>query len=106
MTQTGLRGTARLDEAVTAYREALKEYTRERVPLDWAMSTGNQGVAMMLLAERKRDVAMAKAALGQIEVALEAMRTGGHAPFAAFYEARLPEARAILARLEARYATR
>ena len=26
-------GTARLNEAVAAYREALKEYTRERVPL-------------------------------------------------------------------------
>ena len=27
------RGTAKLEEAVAAYREALKEYTRERVPL-------------------------------------------------------------------------
>ena len=29
-------GTARLEEAVAAYRAALKEQTRERVPLDWA----------------------------------------------------------------------
>src|SRR5262249_13773925 len=29
-------GTAKLEEAVVAYREALKERTRERVPLDWA----------------------------------------------------------------------
>ena len=29
-------GTARLEEAVAAYREALQENTRERVPLDWA----------------------------------------------------------------------
>ena len=28
--------TAKLEEAVAAYREALKEQTRERVPLDWA----------------------------------------------------------------------
>jgi hypothetical protein len=94
-------GTERLEEAVSAYREALKERTRERVPLDWdddveqsrrcafeprrarerhgkarrgglglprgakertrervpldwATSTGNQGVAMMHLAERKK----------------------------------------------------
>ena len=40
-------GTAKLEEAVAAYREALKEWTRERVPLDWAMSFGNQGVALM-----------------------------------------------------------
>jgi hypothetical protein len=43
-------GTARLEEAVAACRDALKERTRERVPLDWAMSLGNQGVAMILLA--------------------------------------------------------
>jgi len=31
-------GTARLEQAVTAYRAALEEHTRERVPLQWAMS--------------------------------------------------------------------
>jgi hypothetical protein len=29
-------GTARLEEAVAAYRDALKQWTRERVPLQWA----------------------------------------------------------------------
>jgi hypothetical protein len=72
------------------------------VPLDWAMSTGNQGVAMILLADRKKDAAMSTAALGQIEAAFEAVRAGGHEPLAAYFEARLPGARAILARLEAR----
>jgi tetratricopeptide (TPR) repeat protein len=95
-------GTQRLEEAVAAFRAALEEYTRERVPLDWARSTGNQGVAMMLLAERKKDLAMAKTALRQIEAAFEAMRSGRHGPFAAYYEARLSEARATLGRLQAR----
>ena len=67
-------GTAKLEEAVAAYREALKERTRERVPLDWATSFGNEGVALMLLAERRRDAAMAETALGQISVAFETMR--------------------------------
>ena len=31
-------GTARLEEAVAAYRAALQENTRERVPLHWAMT--------------------------------------------------------------------
>ena len=31
-------GTEHLDEAVAAYRDALKERTCERVPLDWAQS--------------------------------------------------------------------
>ena len=38
-------GTARLDEAVTAYREALKERTRERVPLDWEQTQKNLRIA-------------------------------------------------------------
>ena len=29
-------GTETLTKAVDAFREALKEYTRTRVPLDWA----------------------------------------------------------------------
>jgi hypothetical protein len=36
-------GTARLEEAVAAYRDALKERTRERVPLDWAMTQMSLG---------------------------------------------------------------
>ena len=91
--------TARLEEAVAAYREALKEHTRERVPLDWAMSTGNQGVALMWLADRRGDAAMAATAVNQIEQALMVMRGASHAPFAEFYEARLPEAQAIRDRL-------
>ena len=63
-------GTARLEEAVAAYRAALEERTRERVPLDWAASFGNQGVAMMLIADRTNDGAMAETAVQQIQAAV------------------------------------
>ena len=95
-------GTARLEEAVAAYRDALKERTRERVPLDWAMSFGNEGVALMVLADRRRDAAVAQTALSQINTAFETMRDGGHAPNAAYYEGQLPKARALVARLRGR----
>jgi len=36
-------GTGRLGEAVIAYREALKERTRDRVPLHWAATQNNLG---------------------------------------------------------------
>jgi tetratricopeptide (TPR) repeat protein len=49
--QTGSREP--LEEAVTAYREALKEYTRERVPLDWAVTQNNLGVALHSLGKRE-----------------------------------------------------
>ena len=41
-----------------------------RAPLDWATATGNQGVALMRLAERRGDARMAKLAVQQIEAAL------------------------------------
>jgi hypothetical protein len=39
-------GTARLEQAVNAYRDALLERTRERVPLDWAMTQTNLGIPL------------------------------------------------------------
>ena len=42
-----------LTEAVTAYRAALQEWTRERVPLEWAMAQNNLGLALWKLGERE-----------------------------------------------------
>ena len=50
-------GTARLEEAVAAYRAALEEYTRERVPLDWAAVQNNLGNAVTRLGERESGTA-------------------------------------------------
>ena len=50
-------GTARLDEAVAAFREALKERTRVRVPLDWAGTQNNLGLALASLGERESGTA-------------------------------------------------
>ena len=66
------------------------------------MSFGNEGVALMVLADRRRDAAVAQTALSQINTAFETMRDGGHAPNAAYYEGQLPKARALVARLRGR----
>jgi len=95
-------GRARLEEAVAAYREALQELTRARVPLQWAMTTGNQGVALMLLAERRGDAEMAKVAMQQINVAVATSRDGGDAPSAVYFEAQLLKARALAGKLAKR----
>ena len=50
-------GTARLDEAVLAFRDALKEQTRERVPLEWAMTQGNLAVVYLAYFEKDGTVA-------------------------------------------------
>ena len=49
---SGESGTERLEQAVEAYRAALEEYTRERVPLDWAMTQNNLGNALQALGKR------------------------------------------------------
>ena len=47
-------GTDKLNEAVAAYREALKEYTGERTPYYWERTQRNLERALKLLEERKR----------------------------------------------------
>ena len=46
-------GTQRLEEAVAAFRAALEEYTRKRVPLDWAATQMNLGNALAELGARE-----------------------------------------------------
>jgi tetratricopeptide (TPR) repeat protein len=60
-------GTGRLEEAVAAYRDALKERTRERVPLNWAATQNNLGLALSSLGERESGT-------GRLEEAVAAYR--------------------------------
>ena len=67
------------------------------------MSTGNQGVAFMLIADRLGDATKAQSAIQVIEVAFVAIRDGGNAAAAAAcYGAQLLKARALLDRLTSR----
>jgi len=66
-------GTARLEEAVDAYRAALEEWTRERVPLAWAMTQNNLGIALQLLGERESGSARLQEAVGAFRAALEVL---------------------------------
>jgi hypothetical protein len=49
--------TARLEEAIVAYRAALEERTRARVPLDSAMTQNNLGTALSALGQRTEVIA-------------------------------------------------
>ena len=64
-------GTARLDQAVQAYRAALEEYTRGRVPLDWAMTQNNLGNVLATLGGRESGTAWLKEAVAAYRAALE-----------------------------------
>jgi len=64
-------GTARLEEAVAAYRAALEERTRARVPLDWAMTQNNLGTALKTLGERESGTARLEQAVAAYRAALD-----------------------------------
>ena len=64
-------GTAELEEAVAAYREALKERTRERVPLRWATIQNNLGNALYDLGERASGTAKLEEAVVAYREALK-----------------------------------
>ncbi|MBF0391425.1 MAG: hypothetical protein HQL38_01985, partial [Alphaproteobacteria bacterium] len=67
--QTGQ--TKPLNEAVVAYRAALEEYTRERAPLDWAMTQNYLGIALCSLGEREGGTARLEEAVAAHRAALE-----------------------------------
>jgi tetratricopeptide (TPR) repeat protein len=72
-------GTTRLEEAVAAYREALKVSTRERMPFQWAMTRNNLGVAFLRLGEREGGTARLEEAVTAFGDALKE-RTRERAP--------------------------
>ena len=76
----GESGTARLEEAVNAYRDALLERTRERVPLDWAMTQNNLGSALSTLGERESGTARLEEAVNAYRDALLEMTSGSQRP--------------------------
>jgi tetratricopeptide (TPR) repeat protein len=64
-------GTGKLTEAVAAYRAALEEYTRARVPLEWARTQMNLGTAIVRLGERESGTGKLTEAVAAFRAALE-----------------------------------
>ena len=56
---------------MAAYRAALEERTRERVPLDWAQTQNNLGNALQALGERESGTARLEEAVAAYRAALE-----------------------------------
>ena len=64
-------GIARLIEGVATLRAALQEWTRERVPLDWATTQNNLGIALEALGERESGTARLDEAVDAFRAALQ-----------------------------------
>jgi hypothetical protein len=70
------------------------------VPLDWAEALGNQGIAIMLIADRINDAAAAETAVAQIQRAYQTLHDGGNEYQSAQLQMQLPKAQAIRDRLK------
>ncbi len=61
---------------MTAYRAAMQEQTRERVPLQWAMTQNNLGNALVGLGERESGTARLEEAVTAYRAAIEEFNAG------------------------------
>src|SRR6516162_11241652 len=64
-------GTTKLEEAVVAFREALKQQTRARAPLDWAKTQASLGNAFYALGVRESSTAKFEEAVAAYREALK-----------------------------------
>ena len=73
LTTLGMRenNTARLEEAVAAYREALKEQTRENAPPLWASTQSSLAGALTTLGMRENNTARLEEAVAAYREALK-----------------------------------
>ena len=62
---------AALRSSIEVYGRALAEYARERVPLDWATTQNNLGIALWRLGERESGTARLEEAVAAYRAALE-----------------------------------
>jgi hypothetical protein len=67
-------GTAKLEQAVAAYRDALQERARERVPLDWAFTQMNIALVYRALFDKDHQARHLDDALEAADGALEEFR--------------------------------
>ena len=93
-------GTERLEEAVTAYREALKERTRDRVPLEWATTQVYLGVALLSLGNQTRNRDQIDDSIAAFEAARAVFDEANHQPALDMIDPILAEARAFRDQLD------
>jgi len=85
---------------VTAYHAALEEWTRERVPLDWARTQMNLGVTLATMAERQKDAALVGEAIEAMRGSVEAFQQAGESYWLPIAQQRVREMQGELVELK------
>jgi tetratricopeptide (TPR) repeat protein len=94
-------GTERLEQAVEAFQQALKEYTRDRVPLDRAMTQYNWAITELTLFEKTAQAAHLDRAQDLLRTAAAEFAAAGashYVDMAAGLQAKIDAARAVRSR--------
>jgi ATP-dependent Clp protease adapter protein ClpS/tetratricopeptide (TPR) repeat protein len=98
---TSQADTVHLNEAIAAFGKS-EEITRERLPFNFAISSGWQGVALAMLAERRSDPMAAERAVARLSIAVEVLREADHRQHAALFADQLAKGRTLLDQLRSR----
>jgi hypothetical protein len=91
---------ALLEEAVTAYENALLEITPQKSPLNRAMTLANLAAARMTLAEYTANVDIAAMALSEFNDVVEFFRQISHAQYMELAEDQRKKAQALVLALK------
>jgi exonuclease VII small subunit len=83
---------------VAAYRAALAERTRERVPLDWAGTQNNLGTALSTLGERESGTARLEEAIAAYRNAYDLYREAGYTQHNDYFEKRIAAVKKLIAK--------
>ncbi len=86
-------------EAVTAYENALKEVTRERTAMGWAMTLANLGAARMVLAEMTENSSIALLALNDFDEVVGYFQEASHSQYMELAEEQRKRAQALVTAL-------
>ena len=86
---------ALFEQAIAAYENALKEWTRDRMPMAWGMTLANLGVARRTLADLTADIESAEKAVEELEAVSEIFRNASHAHYSELSIEELAKARKL-----------
>jgi tetratricopeptide (TPR) repeat protein len=85
-----------LEQAITAYENALKEVTRERTAMGWAMTLANLGAGRMKLAEMTENADLALMALNDFDEVVKYFQEASHSQYMELGEEQRKKAQALV----------
>ena len=91
--------TALLEQAVAAYRSVLEEYTRERMPLQWAKTQNNLGGTLVELGRKARARIRVDEGRSAIKSAWEMYQQAGYGQYDGYFARRIAEVDSVQAEL-------